>query len=688
MKRKIFIPAFLLCFIVFATAGSLQSKNFKTLTINPPDTLPSVLPANKSDIVEGKLRNEAFTRFATLQLPDNLKEWEDYRVNLRNTIIEKTGVYIDHALPVDMKETSTLQMPGYIIKNIYFQTLPGIYATANLYIPDGEGPFPGVILMCGHSSNGRLYDAYQSVGHSLALNGYVALAIDPWGAGERTTTHTEFEYHGANLGASLMNIGKSLIGMQISDNIRGVDLLCSLPYVDPDKIGATGASGGGNQTMWVAAMDNRIKAAVPVVSVGSFESYVMRSNCICETLIDGLTFTEEAGILALANAIMPCNHEKDSNPAFAPSEMLRSYSNAKKIFILKNQANNISYRIFDLTHGYHPEPRAAMIGWFNQKLKGIGTGEAITEKPFTLVTAEKLMTFGAGNRDAKVINTAEYCKNTGNQLRDSWLKNKTFNVSQKRDELATVLRISEKPEIVRIHEFSIQNGWERIALETSDNKLIPLLISAPSPGADEYVILTNIQGKNEIPVSLINEYKKRGKAVVLADLTGTGEASSARADAFDRQRTFHTIARAEIWLGKTTIGEWIKEIDLITRFIKSSYNAKKITVDGTKETGLAGLFLSSLENNIDEIILRDAPVSYLFDNRESIDFFSMAVHIPGFLTWGDISLAAGITGKNITFINPVTMSGQKISGTKLQDLKKEFETVRNACKQAGVTTFE
>ncbi len=144
---------------------------------------------------------------------------------------------------------------------------------------------------------------------------YVSVLI-PWGAGERTSVHGVTEYHGSNLGASFMNIGESLLGIQVSDNIRGVDLLCSLPYVDARNIGATGASGGGNQTMWLAAADERIKAAVPVVSVGTFESYVMRSNCICELLIDGLTFTEEAGVLALARAIMPCNHKLRRKPDF------------------------------------------------------------------------------------------------------------------------------------------------------------------------------------------------------------------------------------------------------------------------------------------------------------------------------------------------------------------------------------
>ena len=176
-------------------------------------------------------------------------------------------------------------MKGYSIKNIAFQTRPGIYATANLYIPEGKGKFPGVIVMMGHYPGGRLYDKYQSVGITLALNGYVSLCIDPWGAGERTTIHGVFEDHGDenNLGLPLMNIGESLMGMQITDNIRGVDLLCSLPYVDrkilvrPDQVVAETKPCG-------TAMDERIKAAVPVVSAGTFEAYVMGSPCICEVL--------------------------------------------------------------------------------------------------------------------------------------------------------------------------------------------------------------------------------------------------------------------------------------------------------------------------------------------------------------------------------------------------------------------
>ena len=367
------------------------------------DSLPHVFNENNGDLIESNLRHEAVLRFPLYQLPQSKHEWSTYRVQLKNKIIKKTGALINQKLPLNLKETGSLQMKGYSIKNIAFQTRPGIYATANLYIPDGKGKFPGVIVMMGHSLEGRLYDKYQSVGITLALNGYVSLCIDPWGAGERTTIHGVFEDHGDenNLGAALMNIGESLMGIQITDNIRGVDLLGSLPYVDRENIGATGSSGGGNQTMWLAAMDERIKAAVPVVSAGTFEAYVMGSPCICEVLTDGLTFTEEAAVLALIapRAIKMCNHQQDDNAAFNPREMLRSYKNAKPVFKMMGAENNIAYDTFNLTHGYWPEDREVMLGWFNLHLKAMGTGAPVKELPFNTLPYEQLMVYAKGKRD-------------------------------------------------------------------------------------------------------------------------------------------------------------------------------------------------------------------------------------------------------------------------------------------------
>ncbi|MCW3106716.1 MAG: hypothetical protein JWQ09_1222, partial [Segetibacter sp.] len=364
-----------LAFIFLITISTIVRGGKDTLKRNVKSgSLPNVFNETHGNLIESKLRQEAVLKFPLYQIPGTKKEWETYRVGLKKEIIKKTGALVNQKLPLNLRETGTIQMKDYTIKNITFQTRPGIYATANLYIPNGSGKFPGVIVMMGHSTNGRLYDKYQAVGITLALNGYVSLCIDPWGSGERTTIHGVFEDHGDenNLGAAFMNIGESLMGMLLTDNIRGVDLLTSLPYVDPKNIGATGSSGGGNQTMWLTAMDERIKAAVPVVSAGTFESYIMGTPCFCEVLVDGLTFTEEAGVLSLVapRAIKMCNHNKDANQAFNPREMLRSYKNAKPVFEMLAAENNIAYQTFDLPHGYFAEDRETMLGWFNLHLKG------------------------------------------------------------------------------------------------------------------------------------------------------------------------------------------------------------------------------------------------------------------------------------------------------------------------------
>src|SRR5690606_3936259 len=122
------------------------------------------------------LRFEAAMNFSVHQLPNDLKSWQIYRTKLKSEIIRKAGIIYNHTLPLNVKETGTVKMNGYSIKNIFFQTRPGIYATANLYIPDGKGPFPAVINMVGHWRKGKIdTSSPQAVGHSLALNGYVCM---------------------------------------------------------------------------------------------------------------------------------------------------------------------------------------------------------------------------------------------------------------------------------------------------------------------------------------------------------------------------------------------------------------------------------------------------------------------------------------------------------------------------------
>ena len=678
-------------FIFFNLPAAAQ-KSIDTPGISKSTGIvPNVFTEAHGDLLESKLREEAILRFALFQLPHTRNEWDKYKSKLKHDLIKRTGALVHQDLPLNLIETGSLRMKGYTIKNIAFQTRPGIYATANLYIPDGDGKFPAVIVMMGHSLEGRLYDKYQAIGITLALNGYVSLCIDPWGSGERTTIHGVFEDHGDenNLGIALMDIGEPLIGMLITDNIRGVDLLCSLPYVDARKIGATGASGGGNQTMWLTAMDERIKAAVPVVSAGTFEAYIMRTPCICEVLVDGLTFTEESAVLALVapRAIKMCNHFKDDLAAFHPREMLRSYNEAKPVFELLGAGNNIAYQTFDLTHGYWPEDRETMLGWFNLYLKGIGNGNPVKEISFNTLPIEQLMVYAKGKRDAHVITTEEYCKQRGNELKTVFLHTNSFDITAKRNELRKILRVNEEPVLKKVHEYAPANRWQRFALQT-DDKLIPVVVYAPAENSNQFMILSNMDEKENISADFLDSLIKKGSGLAVVDLSGTGETSSVALCSNDSIGRLRTLTKSSLWLGKTVMGEWVKELEVVTQFIRKKYKETKLSLIGSKEAGLAGLFLAALKQNIDDVTLQSVPVSYLFDNRKSIEYFSTAIHLPGLLNWGDVSLVAALSGTNVTFINPVSVSGYTVDGERLKEYKAEFDHVKKTCREDNNTMFK
>jgi cephalosporin-C deacetylase-like acetyl esterase len=144
--------------------------------------------------------------------------------------------------------------------------------TGSLYIPaTGKGPFPAILSPCGHSAPGRLQPNYQFAYIDLVKSGFVVLAYDPIGQGERRqywdprTGETESNlgptYEHSMPGQLLMLLGENLTHYRVWDGIRGIDYLLSRPEVDPERIGCTGNSGGGTLTMFISALDERVRCA-------------------------------------------------------------------------------------------------------------------------------------------------------------------------------------------------------------------------------------------------------------------------------------------------------------------------------------------------------------------------------------------------------------------------------------------
>lgn len=159
---------------------------------------------------------------------------------------------------------------GFRVEHVVFESRPAYYVTANLYLPAGApGPLPAVLLCCGHSLNGKAYPAYQRLAVTLARLGFAVLIFDPAGQGERDeyvarrtgrrTVVRACRAHGA-AGLPACLLGSNFGAYRLWDAMRCVDYLQGRPDVDPRRIGATGTSGGGWESLWLAAIDPRIRA--------------------------------------------------------------------------------------------------------------------------------------------------------------------------------------------------------------------------------------------------------------------------------------------------------------------------------------------------------------------------------------------------------------------------------------------
>ena len=653
----------------------------------PREGLNHLLPSLDCQITMTLKREAAkYARLSQFDVPETTAALRRFQKKLRAKIWEKLGVSYDASLPLDVREYGVVKQDGFDIRKLIYQSRPGLYVTALLYVPNGNGPFPAVMHMHGHFNTGKLGDRIQFLSMALARAGYVVLANDCFGVYERAVKYANTEYHGGYLGGALLNIGESLMGEQLVDNMRGVDLLASLPYVDKNRIGATGASGGGNQTMWLSGMDERIKAAMPVVSVGSFESYVTGVNCVCELLPDGLTVTEEAGVLALTapRALRIGTAFYDVNPTFGVEEMLKTYHQVEKLYWKLGAPERIAYTIADRVHGMQDRMRDAVLGWFACYLKGEGAGYPIQAPPQEMLPNEQLTVFSNAEERPALVRTIDvHCRLMGDELRSKYLATPSFNAVQKRAELKKTLRLRPLPALLPLTKYATIDGLERYAIEAGDH-LIPMLLKRGTKQG-KFKMLLHPEGKADITEEALAKAAKDGSSVVMFDLFGQGETALPN----NILGEYHQLFRQLLWLGRSLPGEWIFDILAVARVLKRHFRATNITVRAERETGACAVFAAAVSETAFAVEAVDAPASYLF-RRDSIAeftynafkkhqdgyFYTVMLPIPGLLNWGDVSLAAALAPANIKFESPRAYDGTPYTPAEIKALDKEIQTAR------------
>jgi dienelactone hydrolase len=551
----------------------------------------------------------------------SLDDWKRQRPTRRGELLYMLGLDpLPERTPLKPQITGTLTRPDYRIEKLVFQSLPGLYVTANLYLPaNTSGPRPTILYVSGHAPHplgAKSY--YQDRAAWFASHGYVCLILDTLEFGEVAGIHHGI--HDLNMWKWL-SLGYTPAGVEVWNAMRAIDYLETRPEVDRQRIGMTGISGGGTTTWFTAAVDERVAAAVPGVSTYTFGSqaahWVAAGQCDCIYFHNTfLTDFPVVGALIAPRPLLFFNGRQD--PDFPPDGYHEVYRKVKGIYDLYSGGSSASIREVDDDVGHSDPPpfRRETRQWMNRWLRN--DAAPLAEEPdggAASEPAEALACLTGPPRDAinyhvhdlftspvrltppgTAVERAQRRKDLMAQLRERvfrWFPRERvpFETRVSANDGGWAAQYADYKEV----EFTSEAGVRIRAqlLRPQGQPHAPLLIYAKRAGDSIYFMDLD----ELLPV--LGRY-----AVLILNPRLTEEPVSAS--------QYAKIERSASWVGRTVAA--MQTWDIL-RAIEWAVGEERIAVRGISlygkgEMGIIALYAGLFDERIGQVVLSDAPASH------------------------------------------------------------------------------
>jgi dienelactone hydrolase len=457
----------------------------------------------------------------------------------------------------------------YTVEKVYFESYPGFYVTGNLYRPKGRtGKVPAVLSPHGHWNNGRFYDQgvenvrkeivegaerFEEGGRSplqsrcvqLARMGCIVFFYDMIGYADSVQISQELA-HGFAKQRPEMNTTENwglfspqaeehlqtVMGLQTWDSIRALDFLLSLPDVDPERIGVTGASGGGTQTFILCALDPRPAVAFPAVMV----STAMQGGCTCE---NASLLRVDTGNIEFAALFAPKPLGMTAADDWTKEMPTKGFPELKAHYAMMGAPDAVMLKpLLHFGHNYNYVSRAAMYPWFNKHLK-LGAREPVVEEDYQRLSISEMTVWdqnhpkpeGGPEFERKLLRYAT-------ETAEKQLQPACDSLEHYRDVVGGALDVIIGRNLSEVGEVELKQAGTQdrgdyqettgLLRNLTHGEEIPLILLRPKNAGRRTVIWLHEQGKaglfeGQSPANSVLQLLKAGTTVVGADLLFQGE---------------------------------------------------------------------------------------------------------------------------------------------------------------------
>ena len=586
----------------------------------------------------------------------NTRQWEQRKEQTRAAL--RRMLWHDMPWP-DRPPRATVtnrqDYAGYTVENLVLETIPGVFLTANLYLPRGAAkPVPVLLYQCGHASK----TLFRRHGAWFAANGMAMLVMDNIEMGE-----IEFTHHGvySNAWFHWYSRGFSPLAVELLNARRAIDYLVTRPDLDASRIGATGRSGGGMTTFFLAALDDRIAASAPVSgtlsTTGWIEQRLSAAHCDCQYPVNshGLLYSEIGALIAprvqlLVNA--------DADRGFPMNAFTEMVDKIGEIYRLYEKSDALRTAVAPGGHADTEAIRLPVYSFFLKEFLGRG-GTLTAEGPVEEPPSETLICFRDGlpieERLTRIDETlipsrAAASSQSGRGLALDGLR------TVLRDEVFRYYPKEPAPLQPEWGEESIAQGRKikKVSFTTFEGLRAKAVYSLPAArtGSRLPAILL-VDHRKGIPVWGNEQPLERNqwgdRAVLLVETLDRGSrALEQNLRSFTDDDLLHHMKRQAMVAGTTLESMQVYEVLRSLELLRSlpDVDADRITILGRSYDGVNGMYAGLLDGKVDRVVLHSPPASHV-----------QGPHYLGVLRYTDVADTARLLGGTVRVLGeaPATL---------------------------------